>query len=486
MIYPTRAGAREWFIRESVADIQNDSRVDGDLADDLAGGDNTAGFTVKDNGQVRLKVCPESSMRGYSKTNLDHSTAKGQGFMSSDKEWDMKGLEMTARIKCTDFDTSDSRFIIKAPTGSHKSNTKDCSGSNYLVRFFLAPSGSDSGTTEFAKEQWHVHYVTKDSTTKSTGMGSLHNKWVICKLILYRTKDSTGKFDGKVKCEAWLCTNDDGITFKKVNETVDTGGWGDAAKDCGADNDDEIMTWKGPFVIFRWDGPTILFRDLSVREIDPYGDAGEPVPTPTGSLFRDYTIKYNLVVFPIDSCSLGQDVSTFKSIYDVTDDGSQSNLHKERYRVAILLNNSNSDLIGKKPRRIIMRLSKTGTLPSGDVTCVIRDGNTDEVVATFNYTGGNLAANSLSTSKTNYTFENLTSNYVLKNGDMLCVEYSGNTVDTANEVNVFRNEDDPFDGANTCARKFDSGGIPPTAWSSPDVFRDYAWQIFETTETTGT
>jgi hypothetical protein len=93
MIYSTKVGAREWYIRDTVADVMNDSRTDGDLHDDLAdGGSNTDGFTVKDNGQVRLKVVPESTMRDYSKPGLDQSTAKGQGFMSSSKEWDMKDL----------------------------------------------------------------------------------------------------------------------------------------------------------------------------------------------------------------------------------------------------------------------------------------------------------------------------------------------------------------------------------------------------------
>jgi len=318
MIYSTKVGAREWYIRDTVADVMNDSRTDGDLHDDLAdGGSNTDGFTVKDNGQVRLKVVPESTMRDYSKPGLDQSTAKGQGFMSSSKEWDMKGLEMTARIKCTDFDTDDSRFIMKGPTGSHKSNTDDCSGSSYGVRFFLAPSGSDSGTTEWFKEQWHVHYQTRDNSQKSTGLGSIHNKWVGCKYIIYLVKDSSGAFN-HVKMEAWMNSNNDGITWKKVNETTDTGGWndGNGALDCGADRADEIMTWDAPSMIWRWDGPTILFKDLSMREIDPSKlasdvDSGENQETPsTGTISRDYVFRWNLISFPIDECSLGQDVTT--------------------------------------------------------------------------------------------------------------------------------------------------------------------------------
>ncbi|WP_411753289.1 hypothetical protein [Serratia sp. (in: enterobacteria)] len=482
MIYATRVGAREWYMNNS--NPSDDSRVGGDFEDDIGEGNTNDGWTVKDDGQVRLHVSPEKELVGYSNPSLDHSVAKGRGYMSSSKDWDMRGFEMTARIKCTNHDSDDGRFIMKGPSGSHKSNTVDCSGSSYTSRFFVADTGSDAGTTEFSKEQWHVHYVNKSGSHKSTGLGHIFNKWVICKYIVYTTKSSDGT-KTFVKIELWLNVNNDGITFKKVNETVDSGGWGDDATRCGADRDDEIMTWRAPNLTFRWDGPAIRFKDLSIREVDPSkiaGDSSEPAEPPAaGTVHRDWDIKYNIISFPIDSCSLGQDTTTLTKIYDVTDDGSQSNLHKDRYRVAVLANGSSSQMIGKKPKRIVLRLSKTGNPPAGNVTCVLRKGSDDEVAVTYTYTagGGNLAASALTTSKADYTFENLTANYSWQTGDRLCVEYSGNTVDTTNEVNVYRNSDDPFDGANTCAIKFDAGGVPPTAYTSPDVFRDYAFVMYE-------
>lgn len=294
-------------------------------------------------------------------------------------------------------------------------------------------------------------------------------------------KSSDGKSDW-VKIELWLNSNNDGVTFKKVNETVDSGKWGDAATDCKAERDDEIMTWDNAKFIFRWDGPHILFKDLSVREIDPTGSAPEPEPEPTtGTISRDFIFKNNIVAFVQDECSLGQDTTEIKEFYNVSSSGSASNLHKERYRVGVVANGSNSYLIGKKPKRVVLRLSRTGNPPSGNVTCVLRKGSDDQIAVTYTYTGGggNLDAATLSTSITDYTFENLTSNYAWQNGDRLMVEYSGNTVDTANEVNVFRDTDDPVDGKFTCAVKFDSGGIPPTAYSAPDLTRDYAWKISE-------
>lgn len=478
MIYPTRAGAREWFIKESPDDVMGDHRLGGDFEDDISGGNNTDGFTVGDNDQVRLHVCPETDLPGKSNPDLDQSTAKGRGYAFTSRDWDMKGIEATARIKCTDYDTQDSRFIIKGPSGSHKSNTKDCSGSSYMVRFFLAPSGSESGSYQWSKEQWHVHYVNRGSITKHN-MGSIFNKWVVCKYIIYLQKSTDGT-QNWVKIEAWLNTNNDGITFKKIGQTVDSGGWGTSADDCDADRGDEIMTWDNINLTFRWDGPKILFKDLSVREVDPLGNVPEPTPDPTtGTVARDWILKNNINSFSIDECNLGQDVSTMNKFYDVESSGSASNLHKERYRVGVVANGSNSYVIGKKPKRVVILLSKTGNPPSGDITCVMRKGSDDEVAVTYAHVGGALNATSLTTSPVAHTFENLTSIYAWQNGDRLLVEYSGNTVDVTNEVNVYRDTDNPVDGAYTCAIKFDSGGIPPVAYSAPDVSRDYAWEISE-------
>lgn len=480
MIYPTRAGGREYFINQTAADVMGGARAGGDLKDDLdPESSNADGFAVLDNGQVRLHVYPESDLVDEGDQNLDHSTAKGRGYSVSSRDWDMRGIEITCRIKCTDHDDEDSRFILKGPSGRHRSNTNDCSGHAYNCRFFLADSGSHAGKCQFAKEQWHVHYESRPDQEVDSGQGQIFNQWVVCKFIIYLVKDAGGAFN-HVKLEQWLNKNNDGITFVKIAETVDAGGWGDQAGECGADRPDEILTWDAPCMTARWDGPTILFKDYSVREVDPFGDqSGAPEQPPTtGTISQDFELKYNLITFPQNACGITQE-ETVTEIYNI-DGTSQSNLHRDRYRACMMANGSASVFIGKKPKRVILRLSKSGNPPSGDVTCVLRKGSDDSVAVTYDYTGGpSLNATSLTTSKAEYTFENLEANYSWQNGDRLCVEYSGNTTDTANEVNVYRSEADPFDGSNTCAIKFDSGGPPPTGYSAPDISRDYAMAIFE-------
>jgi hypothetical protein len=55
----------------------------------------------------------------------------------------------------------------------------------------------------------------------------------------------------------------------KINDFVDSGGWGNQGGYCGGDPD-QIITWGGPIATFRWDYATdVDFKNFSVREIEP-------------------------------------------------------------------------------------------------------------------------------------------------------------------------------------------------------------------------
>jgi hypothetical protein len=75
-----------------------------------------------------------------------------------------------------------------------------------------------------------------------------------------------------VKMEIWVDRNDDGNEdgpWVKVDENIDSGGWGDEGSECGGE-DDQIITWGGPIATFRWDGATnVDLKNFSVREIRP-------------------------------------------------------------------------------------------------------------------------------------------------------------------------------------------------------------------------
>ena len=479
-IYQTNPARNiEWFLKNSAAQIMADPLFD--LDENVEGGP-VNGFTLDDNGQVRLSVFPTTDnifTDADKDKDMNQAEAKARGYIFKPGDW--QSVEMTGRFKMTNVPSGDDGSLtLKAGTGGHSTPEPWCDGSDYVSRLFCSDVSAEKGHCEFAKEQWHSHYKNRDN--KAHGFGSTFNRWVGVKFVKFEERSQDG-LQTFIVLEHWLNNNNDGITWNLINRTVDTGGWGNAATDCGADRDDEIITWGGPRVIFRWDDRDVTFKDLTVREISPGvlsdGTIGDPVPPPTvGTIARDFTFKYHIIAFADNACGVGTSTPLVE-FYNVTDNGSQSNLHRDRYRACTIANGAASDIIGKKPRRVLVRLNRGGTPPAGVITVVLRKGSDDSVAVTYSYTGGTLNATDLTGTKTDYTFENLTANYAMQLGDRICVEYSGNTVDTINEVNVWRNTSNPFDGTNTCAIKFDSGGPPPEQYSSPDTSRDYAWIISE-------
>jgi hypothetical protein len=74
---------------------------------------------------------------------------------------------------------------------------------------------------------------------------------------------------GNVVLQNWINENADGVTWKKVNEKIDSTGWGSDGDMCGGTPDQKI-SWGGPIVTFRWDSASnVDFKWLSVREIQP-------------------------------------------------------------------------------------------------------------------------------------------------------------------------------------------------------------------------
>jgi hypothetical protein len=50
--------------------------------------------------------------------------------------------------------------------------------------------------------------------------------------------------------EIWVDPNNDGV---KVNDFVDSGGWGSAGEECGG-APDQIISWGGPIVTYSQSG----------------------------------------------------------------------------------------------------------------------------------------------------------------------------------------------------------------------------------------
>ena len=388
------------------------------------------------------------------------------------------------------FDLGSNGFSISACTGHHTTPKPCCQGHAYMIT--IEPSQNPYGAL-FRKEMWHVSYHPSPGSGKNgfdlTGLTS-DKQWVGIGFCRYNDPSAPDK---NVIVEVWINTHPESDIgdWKMIRSEVDKPGhgWGNNGDQCGGDKD-QVITWSGPKNRFKTNATSgkVKAKMLSMFEIDPTGTGGvggqppgePPQPPTTGTISRDWTIKYNIIAFGDDACGVGTTTTTLNTFYNVTDNGSQSNLHRDRYRACMFANGSVSLFIGKKPRRVKVMLSKSGSPPAGDITCVLRKGSDDESGISFSYVGGpSLNATDLTTVKTQYTFENLTSNYVWQNGDKLCIEYSGNTTDTTNEINVWRNTNNPYDGQASCAIKFDVGGPPPESYSAPDTSRDYAMEISE-------
>lgn len=493
--YPLKAGGFEYYQSDNP---KNDKNVDwADGTDFKSGGVTTMNPSGPTSHGVGRNVEANPDAIGACKMKFDETAARGYAVKANDP----RDVELKAIFKFNG-NFGGNRFSISGPTARHTGSTC-CQGFAYMVTI---DQSVNPCRFEFRKEMWHVSYhdapggdfTHSKINFKLTSAG----RYVGLGYCRYNRKTSGGNSpeDDEVVIEVWAnpdpATNPlDWVMVKRIVDKKGFG-WGNDGGKCNGAKD-QVGVWSSAKCRIKTNasGGSIDMKFLSLREIDPTAQfppdpgggggggtpPGEPPPPPTtGTISRDWVLKYNLVTFAQDACGIAGTGGEPVSFYNVEDNGSSSNLHRDRYRACMVANGSSSKFIGKKPKRVKAWLSKTGTPPAGDVTCVLRKGSDDTVAVTFAYTGGTLdAATVLTTTKTEYTFEDLDSNYTWQNGDRLCIEYSSETTGTTNDINVWRNLNNPFDGSASCAIKFDSGGPPPTAYSAADTSRDYAWDIFQ-------
>ena len=206
--------------------------------------------------QVRMAVYTSTGYDGDDIPTLDHSNIATKGYMLRPNDW--RNFEMTQYVK-VNTSPSDDTFSPNGRGGRHTGDGTPpvgCEGSSMKGDVFF------SGKVRFAKEQWHVSYVFTSLKTPTT---SIEDKWIGIKFVVYNFLQNNNVV---VKTELWLDTNNSG-NFVKVDERVDSGGWGTEGTECGG-APDQIITWGGPITTFRWDTATdVDFKNLSVREIIP-------------------------------------------------------------------------------------------------------------------------------------------------------------------------------------------------------------------------
>src|SRR5215204_727083 len=248
-IYPTKSGGEEWFM--DMTDGKDPRSSPPSMTKNSDGS-----FKVKSS-KVRYGAFTTSGYDQDEIETLNHGTIARNGYMQSPNDW--RDVEMTGYVKVNN-GASAENFAFYARGGRHTGdgNPEGCEGSAYK-----GDLGYD-GRVRFAKEQWHVSYAFTDH---KRAMSSIEDKWVGLKSIMYNMGQNG---ETVVKMEIWLDKNEDGKQdgpWVKVDENIDSGGWGSSGRECGGEPD-QIITWGGPIATFRWDGATdVDIMNFSVREI---------------------------------------------------------------------------------------------------------------------------------------------------------------------------------------------------------------------------
>jgi hypothetical protein len=264
-IYPTKIGGEEWYM--NMQNIFDDNQFFPFGVSDSKFEDSNLKIDKNEDGswklrsddqlaKVRMNVYTSEGYDPGKIETLDQSNLEDMGYMQTVRDW--RNIEMTGYIKLNNnnIPLSEGRFTWYNRGGHHTENDP-CEGVAYKGDIFF------SGDTRFAKEQWHVKYFF---TEIKNDLKSIKGKWIGYKFIIYNL-EKTDSSKTMVKMEIWIDYNNNG-NWKKINEYIDKGKWGDAGKKCDGKKD-QIITWGGPIATFRWDkADDVDFKNFSVREID--------------------------------------------------------------------------------------------------------------------------------------------------------------------------------------------------------------------------
>jgi hypothetical protein len=250
-LYPTIDNGEEWYM--NMSDPLHDKQFNPKVELVRNQGDNS--WHVDDS-KVRMNVYTSS---GYNESNIityDQKELAKKEYMQSPNDW--KNVEMTGFVKY-DEGNDDQNFAWYVRGGKH-TDDEDCEGSAYKGQLYYG------GDSRFAKQQWFVSYAFTDEKEQVTY--PLEDKWVGFKFVVYNLpplKNGTVF----VKMENWLNENGDGKTWKKIDEIIDRGNWGEQGEHCEG-KPSQIISWGGPIATFRWDNADgVDIKYFSVREIEP-------------------------------------------------------------------------------------------------------------------------------------------------------------------------------------------------------------------------
>jgi hypothetical protein len=265
-IYPTKVGAREWFL--NMSDPKNSSN-----------------FFITEN--LNLSNLLDGSWRiNASHVRMVVNTSEGQ------EKW--KNVEITGYVRLshlTNGNVSDGDIsnglsasgedeiddlVFISRSGRHSSEVP-CEGTAYNAGLHT------DGSSGWKKEIWHTGGYTEERARHKIAESYL-NKWVGLKVVVYNImgdNETSG-----VKLEMYV-DNSNINNWTKISDMIDSGGWYSKSNNteffsagCGRARDYVIID-GGPNVIFRTDNILLDFKNLSVREIQPPPQSFENANTNT-------------------------------------------------------------------------------------------------------------------------------------------------------------------------------------------------------------
>lgn len=242
-IYQTKQGGEEWFMNMNnlISDPRLFTRTDQSQFSKNPDGSWKVGPTNNDQG--RLHIYTPSGYHQNLITTYNEMQLAAKGYMQSPNDW--KNVEMTGYVKLNAYKQMDHAFVWQI-RGGHHSTSFSCEGTAYKGNINYV------GQTRFQKEQWHPSYFT--TSWKNTALApDPRGKWFGFKYIVYNIQQN-GK--PAVKMENWLDAKSDG-NWVKIDENVDSGGWGTKAGQCGGGRPDQLIIW----------GVLLLLSDSTVQRI---------------------------------------------------------------------------------------------------------------------------------------------------------------------------------------------------------------------------
>jgi hypothetical protein len=250
-LYQTTENGEEWYM--NMSDPLHDPQFNPQV--ELVKNDEDISWHVDDS-QVRMNVYTSSGYNESKITTYNQIELAKKGYMQSPNDW--KNVEMTGYVKYNEGD-NDQNFAWYARGGKH-TDSEDCEGSAYKGQLYY------EGDSRFAKQQWFVSYAFTDEKEHITY--PLEDRWIGFKFVVYNLPPlKNGTIF--VKMENWINENGDGISWKKIDERIDRGHWGERGEHCDG-KAAQIISWGGPIATFRWDNADeVDIKYFSVREIEP-------------------------------------------------------------------------------------------------------------------------------------------------------------------------------------------------------------------------